>query len=178
MSRFTQCPTGALLNHSIKPLLQLIVVLTSLCMLSACGFHLRDNYLINSRFHKLYLVSADPYSPLTLALKDKLRRNNVTLVSHPTPGVPVFSLGSSSQSSRVVSVYSDGKDAESEVSYKVSGVVTTPDNKQYPVEVQMHRDFTKDSKQALAKMREQEMIEHEVAEMAAEQLVRQLAAIH
>lgn len=178
MSNVNQCPSGALVNHPAKRISRLGILVLSIMLLSACGFHLRDNYLINSKFHKIYLASSDPYSPLTLALKEKLRSNNVQLVNTPSGHVPIFSLGSPKRSSRIVSVYSDGSDAESELSYEVSGTVTMPDNQQYPIQVQLHRDFTKDSEQALAKMREQDMITEEMTNMAAEQIVRQLAAIH
>ncbi|MFM2486318.1 LPS-assembly lipoprotein LptE [Celerinatantimonas yamalensis] len=178
MAKYMRCSLRALLQHRGKSISRFVVLLSGLCLLSACGFHLRDNYLINSKFHTLYLVSSDPYSPLTLALKDKLRRNNVTLVDAPSPNVPVFVLKSPSTSSRVVSVYSDGTDAESELSYTVSGTVTTADNQQYPISVQLHRDFTDDTEQALAKMREQQLIDKELSDMAAEQIIRQLATIH
>ncbi|CAG9297269.1 LPS-assembly lipoprotein LptE [Celerinatantimonas diazotrophica] len=178
MSNVNQCPSGALVSHLAKRISQLGILALSIILLSACGFHLRDNYLINTKFHKLYLASPDPYSALTLALKEKLKSNNVQLVNNPSANVPIFSLGSPKRSSRVVSVYSDGSDAESELSYEVSGTVTMPNNQQYPIQVQLHRDFTKDSEQALAKMREQDLISEEMTNMAAEQIIRQLAAIH
>ncbi|MFM2482218.1 LPS assembly lipoprotein LptE [Celerinatantimonas sp. YJH-8] len=173
MDKLIQCPLRAL----FKRYRQALVLVVAVSLLSACGFHLRGNYLINSKLSALYLVSSDPYSDLTLDLENQLRQNNIKLLDAPSDQAPVVELKSPSITSRIVSVYSDGSDAEYELSYQVEGTVTTKANIKFPLEVQLHRDFTSDNHQALAKLRERDLIEKEMHQMAADQIVRQLATI-
>lgn len=173
MDKLILCPLRALVQHYRQTLLLLVSVM----VLSACGFHLRGNYMLHSKIDKLYLTSADPYSELTRDLEAQLRREEITLLPYPTDDAPTVHLNSPKLDNRVVSVYEDGSDAEYERSYTVTGTVTTKDNIKYPLEVQLHRDFTQDNRQALAKLRENEKIEKELHKMAADQIVRQLATI-
>ncbi|CAG8998111.1 MAG: LPS-assembly lipoprotein LptE [Candidatus Celerinatantimonas neptuna] len=178
MEKLNQCSSRALFSRTWQALRLLAIIATTASFLSGCGFHLRENYLVNTKLHKLYLVTSDPYSLLTQTLKRQLRKNNVTLVNAPSDLVPILTLNSPTITSRTVAVYPDGSDAEYELSYHLSGTVTTIDNQQIPIEVQLHRDFTSDSTQALAKMREQQLIDNEMNKMAAEQVIRKLAAVN
>lgn len=178
MEKLNQCSSRALFSRPWQAFRLLAMIVIAALFLSGCGFHLRENYLVNTKLHKLYLVTSDPYSLITQTLKRQLHRNNVTLVNAPSDLVPILTLNSPTTTSRTVAVYPDGSDAEYELSYQLTGTVTTVDNQQIPISVQLHRDFTSDSTQALAKLREQQLIDNEMNKMAAVQVIRQLATIN
>lgn len=57
-----------------------LLLLLSLSLLTACGFHLRTQAKIPTALNPLYVQSIDPYGQLTLELKQILRTQGITLV--------------------------------------------------------------------------------------------------
>lgn len=56
------------------------LLLVSISLITACGFHLRTQALFPTALNPLYIQSGQPYSPLTLELKQILQSQGIKLV--------------------------------------------------------------------------------------------------
>lgn len=57
-----------------------LFLLTTLSLVTACGFHLRTHATFPTGLNPLYIQSGDPYGALTLELKQILRSQDIKLV--------------------------------------------------------------------------------------------------
>lgn len=151
----------------------MIVVLISM-VLSACGFHLRGNYLVPQEIHHISLTSFDKYSQLTRNIEASLRLNEVTVVS-PASSVPNLHLISESVSERTLSLYQNSRAAEKELTYRTSFRMTIPERGTKTYSTTVTRNYLDNPRTALAKSVERDMIEDEMRLQAASQIMRQLA---
>ena len=71
---------------SLSSLKVTIVVLT-VSLLSACGFHLRGDYSVPEELNKISVTSYDQYSTFTRMMKGQLRMNCL-LYTSPSPRDP------------------------------------------------------------------------------------------
>lgn len=84
----------------------------------------------------------------------------------------------SSENKDTVSVFQDGKAAERQLTLYVDAQVIMPDGSVYPLRSRIDRSFFDNPLEALAKDAENEIINQEMREQAARQLVRQLLTVH
>ncbi|WP_339414583.1 LPS assembly lipoprotein LptE [Photorhabdus cinerea] len=162
------------MRHRILTLLLGLAVLVT----AGCGFHLRGTTQVPQELKKLQLASSDPYGPLTRSVRQQLRLNNVTILENGSAEVPILKLISSSENKDTVSVFQDGKAAERQLILYVNAQVIMPDGSVYPLQSRVDRSFFDNPLEALAKDAENEMINQEMREQAARQLVRQLLTVH
>jgi len=153
----------------------MVIVLLSMA-LSACGFHLRGNYLIPEEISEISLTSFDKYNQLTRNIDTKLRLNNIKVVS-PAKTVPNLHLINESISERTLSLYQNSRAAEKELTYKTSFRVTIPSRGTKTYSTTVTRNYLDNPRTALAKSVERDMIEDEMRLQAASQIMRQMARL-
>ncbi|QTL38928.1 LPS assembly lipoprotein LptE [Xenorhabdus budapestensis] len=161
------------MRHRIFTLLLGLAVLVT----AGCGFHLRGTTQVPKELQTLQLNSSDPYGPLARAVRQQLRLNDVKIVEQASASVPILKLLSSSENKETVSVFQDGKAAERQLVLNVDAQVLMPNGNIYPLRAKVDRAFFDNPLEALAKDAENELVQQEMREQAAHQLIRQLLTV-
>ena len=97
----------------------LIIALLTTSLLSACGFQLRGDYLLDDDLQTLYVSSSDIHGELTRLVKLNLTRNQVNVLKHSKADVPELRILSDKLDRRTLSLFSNGQVAEYELIYSV-----------------------------------------------------------
>lgn len=165
------------MRHRILMLLLGAVVLVT----SGCGYHLRGTTNVPVELKTITLNSYDPYGPLTREVRNQLKLSDVTVVEMNTAlnrKLPELRLVGATLGQSTVSIFQDGKTAEYQLAMTVSAQVLMPGKDIYPISVTVFRSFFDNPLAALAKDAEQEIIQKEMREQAAQQLIRKLLTVH
>ncbi|MBC8951971.1 LPS biosynthesis protein [Xenorhabdus sp. PB62.4] len=165
---------GDNLRHRIFTLLLGLAVLVT----AGCGFHLRGTTQVPKELQTLQLSSGDPYGPLARSVRQQLRLNDVKIIEYGDASVPILKLLGSNENKETVSVFQDGKAAERQLILYVDAQVLMPDGSIYPLQARVDRSFFDNPLEALAKDAENELVQQEMREQAAHQLIRQLLTVH
>jgi len=161
---------------SFKISIKVMVVVLFSVVLSACGFHLRGDYLIPDEISKLSFTSFDKYSQLTRNVDAKLRLNNIQVVP-PSASIPNLHLVSESVSESTLSLYQNSRAAEKALTYKTSYRITIPELGTKTYSTTVTRNYLDNPSTALAKSVEKDMIEDEMRLQAASLIMRQMARV-
>lgn len=156
--------------------LRTTIVLTLSLMMSACGFHLRGDYLLPEEVHEISLSSFDQYSALTRDVQKQLRMNGIRQVA-PTTITPSLHLISEGLGERTLSLYQNSRAAEKELTYNVRYSVLIPGHDLKTYTTTVNRNYLDNPLTALAKSVERDMIESEMRVQAAQQILRQMARL-
>ncbi|CAH7144729.1 LPS-assembly lipoprotein RlpB precursor (Rare lipoprotein B) [Vibrio chagasii] len=160
---------------SLSSLKVTIVVLT-VSLLSACGFHLRGDYSVPEELNKISVTSYDQYSTFTRMMKGQLRMNDVEIVP-PSENTPNLHIISESVRERTLSLYQNTRAAEKELTFRASYRVTIPDLGAKTFSTSVTRSYLDNPLTALAKSVERDMIEDEMRKLATSQILRQMARL-
>ncbi|QLB13689.1 LPS-assembly lipoprotein [Bisgaardia hudsonensis] len=144
--------------------------------LTGCGFHFQTGELLPVSLKTLTLESNDQYSRMTMALRKQLLINNVRLVDSQKD-IPVLRLNKTSISDEVASIFKQGKEAEKLLILDVEATVRLANSKSYPLTTRVTRTFFDNSRAALAKSAEKEVIWNDMREQAARQILSQMVAL-
>ncbi len=155
----------------------LTVVLFITTMLTACGWHFKNAEALPKELQTLTFATSDPYSDMSRALRNELLLNNIKLVGTQKE-VAVLRLNSTSDSSHVASVFKQARAAEKILSVKVKATLTIPNKGNYPLEVIVHRTFFDDSRAALAKSSEKEMMVADMYNQASRNIIIKMVSLH
>jgi LPS-assembly lipoprotein len=159
-----------------------VILLSSL--LSACGFHLRGDYLLSDELQTLYVSSSDVHGELTRLVKQHLSRNQVKVLKHRNAQAPELRIISDKLDRRTLSVFQNGQVAEYELIYAVHYQLrfsAKGENKQseepQDFRFELNRDYQDDPNLALAKSRELSLLLSEMRRSAADKILRDMARI-
>jgi LPS-assembly lipoprotein len=155
----------------------LAIALLTTSLLSACGFQLRGDYLLDDELQTLYVSSSDIHGELTRLVKLSLTRNQVNVLKRSKADIPELRILSDKLDRRTLSLFSNGQVAEYELIYSVHYQVrfTGEDAKDFRFE--LYRDYQDDPNLALAKSRELALLLSEMRASAADKILRDLARI-
>ncbi|AAZ27375.1 MULTISPECIES: LPS-assembly lipoprotein LptE [Colwellia] len=155
----------------------LIIALLTTSLLSACGFQLRGDYLLDDDLQTLYVSSSDIHGELTRLVKLNLTRNQVNVLKHSKADVPELRILSDKLDRRTLSLFSNGQVAEYELIYSVHYQVRFTGEDARDFRFELYRDYQDDPNIALAKSRELSLLLSEMRTSAADKILRDLARI-
>ncbi len=157
-------------------LIKLPSLLVLVGALSACGFHLRGDYSVPEKLHTISFTSYDEYSQLTRYVRSQLTLNKVNLVQ-PSSNIPNLHLIGATLSERTLSLYQNSRAAEKELTYVVRYRVTIPAHGTKSYTTTVNRNYLDNPLTALAKSVERDVIDDEMHQQAAKQIMRQLGRV-
>lgn len=169
---FTSKFTSLLMTYK-----RLITTFTLVSMLSACGFHLRGDYLLNDELQTLYVTSSDVHGELTRLVKQHLSRNQVKVLNHKNAEVPELRIMSDKLDRRTLSVFENGQVAEYELIYAVHYQLRFANEAPQNFHFELNRDYQDDPNLALAKSRELSLLLSEMRISAADKILRDMARV-
>ncbi len=126
-----------------------------------------DEYLTTKTDDSSDIVGEDSTQTKTTAMDPALLNSQT----------PILRIMSESTGSRTVSLYSDATAAEYELSYVIKMEVRLPNQEPQYFTVALQRDQLNNSQEALARSRESELLQRELREAAAQQVVRTLSQV-
>ena len=157
-------------------LIKTICLVGTTAFLTACGWHFDNGAAVPAELKTMALESSDPYSEMSMAMRKQLLSNNVNLVP-AKQGVPVLRLNKQTSSDKVASVFKQGREAEKVLTLDVEASVRLGNGETYPISAKINRTFFDNSRAALAKSAERDVIWNEMREQAARQLINKMAAL-
>ena len=153
-----------------------ICFVVATAFLTACGWHFDNGAAVTAELKTMALESSAPYSEMSMAMRKQLLTNNVNLVP-ATQGVPVLRLNKQTSSDKVASVFKQGREAEKVLTLDVEASVRLANGETYPISAKINRTFFDNSRVALAKSAERDVIWNDMREQAARQLINKMAAL-
>lgn len=153
------------------------LLLSSLFLLSACGFHLRSYGETPSNIHQLALDCPSSSSwELCHHLKQALQLNKID-VNEKSP--LILSVSPMEQKSRVLSLQSNASAAElglfSEVTYRI--ISAKEDEIKHTQSVHVNNSYRHESSALLAKDRERDELQMQLSQQLADMIVRQISIL-
>lgn len=167
----------------MQKLIAAFTLALALLSTAGCGFHIHGTTQIPAEMKTMIMDSNDPYGPLANVVRQQLRLNNIKLIKANTDKeiratVPSLRIERETIGRDTASIFIDGTTAEYQLKMTVSAQVLIPGKGIYPISSTVYRSFFDNSGVPLAKDKEQEIIYNEMRQRAAEQLIRQLLAVH
>ncbi|MFQ3266739.1 MAG: LPS-assembly lipoprotein [Colwellia sp.] len=156
---------------------RLIIALLTTSLLTACGFQLRGNYLLDDDLQSLYVSSTDVHGELTRLVKLSLTRNQVNVLKRSKTDIPELRIISDELDRRTLSLFSNGQVAEYELIYSVHYQVRFAGEDAKDFRFEIYRDYQDDPNFALAKSRELSLLLSEMRTSGADKILRDLARI-
>jgi LPS-assembly lipoprotein len=158
--------------------LNLILSLAFVLLFSGCGFHLRGTVMLPQSMSNTAIVGADG-SELYYEVENALRNAGGKVAQSVDATTSVLVIDSQQINRRVLSVDSQGRDAEYELVFKLvfslrdpAGQVIADKDK-----VTVSRDFSFDPDNVLAKSEEEVSLRREMLRQAVQQMMRRLSAL-
>lgn len=157
--------------------IKLFICLILPLFLTACGFHLRENFLFPKEIKIVSLTSFDKYGKLHRLVKNELVERGINVLQ-PATDIPNINIDSESYSSNVASLYQTATTAEKELKYSFSYTVTIRDEEPQTFKTVAFRSYISNPLTALASSIEQEQLKDEMRDAAVAQMIRQLARLN
>ncbi|WP_455220443.1 LPS-assembly lipoprotein LptE [Kaarinaea lacus] len=149
----------------------------AVCLLTACGFHLRGSFELPPGLEKIAIDDVTTTSDIVQVLKTQLRRHNITLLKKIEDAKLVIVIDKESYQRRVMTVSPEGKVQEFELIYTVNYSLLNQQNPQASVSNQVlsvKRDLRFDETAVLGVTSEESRLNGEMVNSAAEQILRRL----
>ena len=149
-----------------------------LMQLAACGFHLRGAVELPSVMQKTF-ISGGEGSELYYAVENALENAGARVVNSAASATAILSLHSQRIDRRVISVDTQGRAAEYELSLLVSFSLRDSTGRYIASneQVSVIRDFSFDPDNVLAKDQEEAALRSEMNRFAVAQMMRRLQAL-
>ena len=154
-----------------RPLLLLLLPL-----LGACGFHLRGDVSLPAWLERVQVTGEPRYGKTIEMLAHSLRAAGATLVERPAQGDVVIVVEGEQRQRRVLSVNSEGRPREYELSYRLVYSVRTPAGRVLlpSRSVVRTKEYTFDEADVLGKSTEREELWHELRRRVVAAVVNRL----
>ena len=156
---------------------RLIITFTLASLLSACGFHLRGDYLLSDELQTLYVTSSDVHGELTRLVQQHLSHKKVKILKHKNAQVPELRIMSDTLDRRTLSVFQNGQVAEYELIYAVHYQLRFANEEPQNFRFELNRDYQDDPNLALAKSRELSLLLSELRRSAADKILQDMARV-
>ncbi len=155
-----------------------IILVFLLLGLSACGFQLRGSSMQTLGAESVF-ISASNAQQIDTQLRARLSLDEVRVVSSPSEADLVINLSGEEFDRRVLAVDADtGKVREYELGYEVTVSVSRRGEELLESEsIELLRDFTFDETAVLGSFSEEGVLQREIAEDAADILLRRIQAV-
>lgn len=164
-------------NRRLKTnLSQFFTIIVMSFMLSACGFHLRGDYLLPTDVKEMSLTSYDDYSTVTKELRKELRTNDINIVK-PSSQTPNLHLIDENDGDTTVSIYQNSRAAEKQLNYSVQYQITIPGKGTQKFATSVTRSYLDNPQASLAKSIEEDLLLDEMRQEAVQQILRQMARL-
>lgn len=160
-----------------KNVVKIILTIGAVLMVSACGFKLRGDFLLDPQLQTLYVSSVDKHGELTRRVKQHLLINQVNVVNSPQADLPELRVLKDELNRRTLSVFPNGQVAEYELIYTVKYQLRLAEQEIQNFRFELYRDYQDDPDRALAKSRELNLILGEMRAEAADRILRNMASI-
>ena len=155
--------------------MRLLTVFLVVSIVSACGFQLRGTATLPAELQTMALTSTDGNSDILRELRRSLIASDVTLLDSPQANAYVLVLGAESSSERVLSVNSNARAGEYELSVSVpfqlrngSAILMGPET------LTIEKVYLADPNSAVAKAEERELMEEEMRRELVNLILRRL----
>jgi len=154
--------------------LRIILIFTT-TLLSACGFTLRGAADLAPELQSLALISTDGNSDIYRELSRSLEASNVTLLERSASDAYQLVVGNEQSSERVLSVNSNARAGEYELSVSVPVQLRKGSASIFgPETLTIEKVYLADPNSAVAKAEERELMEEEMRRELVNQILRLL----
>ena len=154
---------------------KILFLMLSVSFLSGCGFTLRGSANLPPQLQTILLVSTNTNSDITQELRRSLLANDVTLLETAEAGSYRLEIGEEDIIERIISVNSDARAGEYELSLSVPFQLNTTDSILIESEIlTIEKVYLADPNSAVAKAEERELIENEMRRELISLILRRL----
>ena len=154
------------------------VLIPLFCLLSGCGFHLREPVILPPSFHTVYVQINDNYGDLALLLRQSLYEAGAKTV--PTPDSAQINLVVQSEniSQMTSSIASNSQITIINVTYTVKFQVTDTNDQVLlpPRTVTVRRSYSQNSNELLSVTNNLNILQHNMRIDAVQQIMAQITA--
>jgi LPS-assembly lipoprotein len=152
-----------------------ILLLATVLLLSACGFHLRGQ--AGMPFETLYIEAANSGTPLIVELRRNMEANRVTLVNSADKADVVLNIALEMPEKHILTLGGSGRVTEFQLRYRVSLRAYDLKGRDWipAEEITLRRDYIYDDTQVLAKESEEATLYQSMRSDMVQQIVRRLS---
>lgn len=155
-----------------------LCLLLAACLLAACGYSLRGSADLSPALQTLYLETLDLDSDMSRELRRALTSNGVELLTAPAAGVYRLGIGQERSVERVLSVNSNARAGEYEISMSVPFQLRDENALLLgPETITLDSVYLTDPNNAVAKEEEAELIREELRREMVVQILRRLQTL-
>ena len=156
---------------------RLLVALSLVCLLPACGFALRGSESVSADGTTVHIRAAEPGSALLQTLNDALLAAEVMLSPSATNGGLQLQLGAESLLSRPGSVNSRARAAQYDVEMSVEVMLERGGSVMFgPLRIATQRSYYEDLSTIAGSSEEVVLLQQEMRQELAQQVLRRLRA--
>lgn len=158
-----------------------LVLVAAALLTSGCGFKLRNDFQLDSRFQKVRVLNASHKTPLTETLIKRLDIYSAEVINRSNPkqhgefSVPTLFIMPERLERKLLSLFPTGQVAEYELLYYCQYQLQMPNGDIQDYSFELTREYQDDPDQVLAKSRELNLILSEMRLQAADRIIRQLS---
>ncbi len=140
-----------------------------------CGFQLEGGTALAVGMQRVYIQTADPYTPFLRAFQQRVRQRGGHLVNARDDADVVLTVHEDDTGQRVLSVSARNLPREYEVYYLLNFSVRGPDGPTLEAQaLDITRSYTFDETQVLGKRSEEEIIRSALAQDLARQVMKRI----
>lgn len=156
-----------------------LLLLSSLLLINACGFHLRGTIDVPEALQTVYITGEDPASPLVRQLKRNLAAAGVILVDKAAAAPYTLYIGKAREEKRTISLNRVAAAAEFQIRQFVSFEIHNRYRQLLsgPFDLINERNFQNDINNVVGKRDEERLIREEMHKALAQQIIRRYQSL-